>query len=100
MFYSDYSNAGEIEQFDNLLYAVSQRRHEVLNHLTSQHHGKWVAVDLVTGEYELDDDPAEAERKLEVRMPRATAWMFEVPDDYVHKMYPYLNGIPAQTEEA
>ena len=100
MFYSDYSNAGEIEQFDNLLYAVNQRRHEVLNHLTSQHCGKWVAVDLVTGEYELDDDPAEAERKLEVRMPRATAWMFEVPDDYVHKMYPYLNGIPAQTEEA
>ena len=100
MFYPDSPSAGEMEQFNNLLYAVNQRRHEVLIHLTSQHHGKWVAVDLVTGEYELDDDPAEAERKLEVRMPRATAWMFEVPADYVHKMYPYLNGIPAQTEEA
>ena len=100
MFYSDYPSAGEIEQFNNLLCTVNQRRHEVLNHLTSQHRGKWVAVDLVTGEYELDDHPAEAERKLEVRMPRATAWMFEVPADYVNRMYPYLNGIPAQTEEA
>ena len=100
MFYPDSPSAGEMEQFNNLLYAVNQRRHEVLSHLTSQHRGKWIAVDLVTGEYELDDHPAEAERKLEVRMPRATACMFQVPADYDHKMYPYFNGIPAQTEEA
>ena len=69
-------------QFERLLYVSRHRRDEVLSDLSAQDSGRWVAVDLVTGEYELDDNPGDAERKLAARVPGAMAWMFEVRADY------------------
>jgi hypothetical protein len=47
--------------------------------------GKFVAIDIETGEYEVDADELKACRKLRKRIPDAQIWMVRVGYRYVHR---------------
>jgi hypothetical protein len=47
--------------------------------------GKFVAVDIETGEYEIADNEMEACDKLDARIPDAQVWMVRVGSRYVHR---------------
>lgn len=38
--------------------------------------GKYVAVDMDTGEYEVDEDDYKVGKRLRARLPEARAWLF------------------------
>lgn len=43
--------------------------------LRPEDHGKFVAVDIPTGEYEVDEDDYSAVKRLRRRMPNADIWL-------------------------
>ncbi len=47
--------------------------------------GKIVALDIETGEYELDADELTAGKRLRARLPKAQTWMVRVGSRYVHR---------------
>jgi hypothetical protein len=44
-------------------------------HLRPEDEGKFVALDVMTGEYELDDDDYTAVMRLRARLPAADIWL-------------------------
>ena len=53
--------------------------------LKSQDDGKFVALDIETGEYELDADELRACDQLRARLPDAQIWMVRVGSPFVHR---------------
>ena len=53
--------------------------------LTAADEGKFAAVDIETGEYELAVDELEACDKLQARAPDAQIWLVKVGSRYVHR---------------
>jgi hypothetical protein len=51
---------------------------KVRPHLKPKDKGKFCAIDIETGEYELDRDEMKAGDKLEARLPEAQIWMVRV----------------------
>ena len=49
-----------------------------------QHKGRIVAIDVASGEYEVDDDEMVAWRKLTTRCPDAVVWFKRVGYQTVH----------------
>jgi hypothetical protein len=47
--------------------------------------GKFCAVDIETGEYEIADDELEACDKLYARIPNAQPWLVRIGFRYVHR---------------
>ena len=47
--------------------------------------GKFCAVDIETGEYEIADDELEACDKLYARIPNAQPWLVRIGYRYVHR---------------
>ena len=47
--------------------------------------GKFVAVDIETGEYELDSKDVFASRRLRMRVPTAQVWLVRVGYRYAHR---------------
>ena len=48
--------------------------------------GKFCAVDIETGEYEIAEDELEAGDKLQARIPQAQIWMVRIGSRYVHRL--------------
>jgi len=47
--------------------------------------GKFVALDIESGQYELDDDELAACDRLRSRLPDAQIWLVRVGSRYVHR---------------
>ena len=54
--------------------------------LTAADDGKFVAVDVVTGEYEIDDDDHEAVSRLHARRPGAEVWLEMAGEPTAYKL--------------
>ena len=52
--------------------------HEVLPHVTDKDEGKFVAIDIETGTYEIDPDDYTATERLLQRQPTAQIWLCRV----------------------
>ncbi len=53
--------------------------------LKSDDHGRFVAIDIDSGRYEIDDDELKAGDRLRARVPEAQIWMVRVGSRYVHR---------------
>jgi hypothetical protein len=47
--------------------------------------GRFVALDIDTGEFEIDNDELTACDRLRARLPEAQVWMVRVGSRYVHR---------------
>jgi hypothetical protein len=56
--------------------------------LTSDDHGKFVAIDVETGEYEIDVDEIFATSRLRERMPNAQTWLTRVGYGFIRRYGP------------
>jgi len=59
--------------------------HDVRPQLKDDDEGKFAAIDIDSGMYEIDADELEAGNKLRVRIPEAQIWMVRVGSRYVHR---------------
>jgi hypothetical protein len=59
---------------------------EVRPHLKAEDKGKFAAIDIDTGNYELDTDELAACDKLRARVPHAQIWMVRVGSGYAHRI--------------
>jgi hypothetical protein len=51
---------------------------DIAPRLTPEDHGKFVAIDIESGEYEVDADELAACRRLDARIPDAQTWLKRV----------------------
>jgi hypothetical protein len=58
---------------------------QVRPHLKPQDEGKFAAIDIESGTYELDKDELKACDKLNARIPDAQTWLVRVGSRYVHR---------------
>jgi hypothetical protein len=58
---------------------------DVHPHLKTEDEGKFVAIDIETGRYEVDEDELEAGGRLRARVPGAQIWMVRVGSRSVHR---------------
>jgi hypothetical protein len=57
---------------------------DILPKLTAKDVGKFLAIDIETGEYEIAADEMKAGNKLRARIPEAQIWMVRVGHRSVH----------------
>ena len=53
--------------------------------LTPADTGKFAAIDIETGEYEIDEDELTACRRLRARVPESQTWLVRIGSRYVHR---------------
>jgi hypothetical protein len=58
---------------------------DVLPHLKPADKGKFVAIDIESGAFEMDGDELAACDKLNARFPDAQTWMVRVGSRFVHR---------------
>lgn len=58
---------------------------KVRPHLTDEDDGKFVALDIDTGEYEIHASELTAGDRLRRRLPEAQIWMVRVGSRYLHR---------------
>ena len=58
---------------------------EVRPKLKPADEGKFVAIDIETGAYKIDDDEMKAGDRLLARIPEAQIWMVRIGSRYVHR---------------
>jgi hypothetical protein len=58
---------------------------QVRPHLTAEDEGKFAAIDIESGVYEIAMDELEACDKLSARMPNAQIWLVKVGSRYLHR---------------
>lgn len=58
---------------------------QVRPHLTTADGGKFAAIDIETGAYELDANELEACDKLTARVPGAQIWLVRVGSRFLHR---------------
>lgn len=51
-----------------------------------QHKGKFIAIDIYTGNYEMDSEAVMAVLRLHERLPDAQSWLVRVGQPYAHRM--------------
>jgi len=54
-------------------------------HLTDDDDGKFAAVDIETGAYEINEDELEACDRLNARLPEAQIWLVKVGSRHLHR---------------
>ena len=54
-------------------------------HLKPEDDGRFVALDIETDEFEIDDDELKACKRLRARVPDAQIWLVRVGSRYVHR---------------
>jgi hypothetical protein len=74
-----YENDEFAERGDKI-YATA-----VLPRLKSSDNGKFAAIDLETGDYEMQHDELAACQKLRARLPQAQIWVVRIGSRYVHR---------------
>lgn len=73
---------------------MQQRGEEIYNRdilpsTTPGDKGKYVAIDIETGMFEMDDDDMKAVYRLYDRRPEAQPWMLRIGYRYLEKLGPY-----------
>ncbi|HEV3080809.1 MAG TPA: hypothetical protein VGY66_13555 [Gemmataceae bacterium] len=58
---------------------------DIRPHLKNEDADKFVAIDIATGAYEIDEDELEAGKRLRARVPEAQIWIVRVGSRYVHR---------------
>lgn len=58
---------------------------DVLPQLKAEDRGKFAAIDIESGAYEVDKDELKACHKLRKRVPEAQIWIVRVGSRYVHR---------------
>jgi len=58
---------------------------QVRPHLRPEDEGKFAAVDIESGAYEIGDDELEASDRLSARIPGAQIWLVWVGSRYLHR---------------
>ncbi len=58
---------------------------QIAPRLAASNEGKFVAIDIETGAYEVDDQELAASRRLRARVPDAQIWMKRIGSPYVHR---------------
>jgi hypothetical protein len=58
---------------------------DIRPHLKAEEEGKFVAIDIETGAYEIGMDELEACDQLRARIPRAQIWLKQVGSPYLHR---------------
>ena len=58
---------------------------DVRPHVEAGNEGKFVAIDIETGAYELADDELTACNRLLARIPDAQTWLVKIGSSYVHR---------------
>jgi hypothetical protein len=61
---------------------------EIRPQLEQKHRGEFVAIDIDTGAYEMDQDDFTATERLLTRHPDAQIWLMRVGDRYAHRIGP------------
>jgi hypothetical protein len=61
-------------------------------HLTAADDGKFVAVDIETGVYEIDEDQLAAGKRLRARLPDAQTWFVRVGSPFLHRFGSFTHG--------
>src|SRR5262249_8990887 len=59
---------------------------KVRPHLTAADEDKFVAIDIETGEYELDKNEMKAAERLRKRVPDPQIWLVHVTLGYLHRL--------------
>ena len=59
--------------------------YDVRPHLKAEHKGKFVAIDIETGDYEVNADELTAGDRLRKRLADAQIWMVRIGSRYVHR---------------
>ena len=77
-------DAASREEFGRRADAVYDRC--VKPNVTPADEGKFVAIDVDTGLYEVDDDELVALDRLQVRRPDASVWLARVGSRYAHRL--------------
>src|SRR5206468_1573857 len=54
-------------------------------HIEATDHGKFAAIDIDSGTYEIDVDELRACDKLNARVPDAQTWLVRIGSRYVHR---------------
>ena len=65
---------------------------DIRSHVAADDHGKFVAIDIETGAYEVDGDELAASDRLLVRVPNAQVWLRRIGSRYARHFgsYPRL----------
>lgn len=71
------------EEFARLGDATYESK--VRPHLKSKDRGKFAAIDIESGDFEVDADELAACDKLNARIPDAQIWLVRVGSRYVHR---------------
>lgn len=58
---------------------------DILPHMRSEDEGKVIAIDIETGDYEIDRDELAACDRLHARHPDAQVWMRRVGSPYLYR---------------
>jgi hypothetical protein len=59
---------------------------QVRAHLKAEDEGKFAAVDIDSGAYEVAADELEACEKLSARLPNAQIWLVRIGSRYLHRL--------------
>jgi hypothetical protein len=71
------------EEFARRGEAIYDR--EIRPHLKAEDDGKFAAIDIETGAYEIGPDELEAGDRLRARVPDAQIWLKQVGSPYLHR---------------
>lgn len=58
---------------------------QVRPHLQTEDEGKFAAIDIESGAFEIDKEEMKAGDKLRARLPDAQIWMVRIGSRYVHR---------------
>jgi len=58
-------------------------------------HGRFLAIDVDTGEFEVADDLMTASQRLRSRLPNSQTWFIRIGANAVHRFGPQRIGITA-----
>ena len=58
---------------------------DVLPHLKPEDEGRFVALDIESGAFEIDDNELEACDKLDARIPDSQTWLVRIGSRYLHR---------------
>jgi len=68
---------------------------EIRPHLKTEDEGKFVAIDIETGAYEIDTDELAASDRLLASHPNAQMWLRRVGSRYVRRFGPRAGSLAA-----
>ncbi|MFQ5760440.1 MAG: hypothetical protein ACE5HM_05640 [Acidiferrobacterales bacterium] len=68
---------------------------DVRPHVTQSDEGKFVVIDIETGDYEIDVDEVTAHDRLLARHPEAQVWVTQVGSRYARRFGPRYRPVAA-----